>query len=346
MLTKDINELYKKFRSQEGRLPLFIIWELTYRCQNKCVHCYQMETCKTRKEVSTEIVISVLKELKSRGTMRITYSGGDPFVRNDFMNILEESRKLGFDISVFSSGQAISFDVAKSLKKLNISGVEVTFLGAEASTHNKLANSNYSFEKLISAIENLKRNKVNILAKYILMKPNYKELDGFISLCKTYKIAHKIDASIYEPWGTEGIVQKYMLNDQDMYDYFCKYNHIIPQKSPATMCNAGYINGAITPYGSVVPCNTYGDKVVFGNIIENKFYDIWFSKEAVQFRSKFPKNKIIYNICKECKDSQFCNLCFGFSYGLKREEYIHICQASALRRKAYERKINEDTASI
>ena len=94
MIEKNINELFGKIQNSKTNFPFFVTWELTYRCQNNCIHCYQMDVNNHCNEVNTDLVIDALNQLKSMGTMRVTFSGGDPFIRKDFIKILEESRHL------------------------------------------------------------------------------------------------------------------------------------------------------------------------------------------------------------------------------------------------------------
>src|ERR1041385_6775735 len=76
----------------DGYVPWQVHWDLTYACQLKCQHCYQMNLDWNRKgELSTGRVLETLDELVELGTQELTFSGGDPFVRKDFLGIVERA---------------------------------------------------------------------------------------------------------------------------------------------------------------------------------------------------------------------------------------------------------------
>src|SRR5436309_2299149 len=64
----------------DGYVPWQVHWDLTYACQLKCAHCYQMNLDWNRKgELSTDRILETLDELRGLGTQELTFSGGDPF---------------------------------------------------------------------------------------------------------------------------------------------------------------------------------------------------------------------------------------------------------------------------
>ena len=344
MIQGNINNLLGKLHSAGDRLPFFVTWELTYRCQNRCVHCYQMEMEKVNSEVCTSDVIQTLNELKNGGTLHVTFSGGDPFIRSDFMYILEESRRIGLDVSVFTSGQQIDEEKASILSRINVSTVEVTFLGSDANMHNKLAGNKFSFERLTNTITVLNTYGVKIIAKYVLMKDNYNQLEEFINLCAKYHIAYKIDNTLYDPWNANGIIKHLQLSDEQIYDYICNFVDIRPRDKGPVMCNAGYLQAGITPTGDIVPCNVYGNKVVFGNIKSISFKEAWYGPQAIWFRENYKNGYIVKKECGVCECKEYCNLCHGFGYALEKGQYQHICKMSMIKKKIYEK--NENITSI
>lgn len=347
MITKDISNLYGRFNVACKAKPITVTWDLTYRCQNKCVHCYEMDVDKKRQaELSFDQIVDVLGQLKQMGALNIIYSGGDPFVRNDFMDILEETRRLGFGISIFSSGQAIDSKIAEKLKELKVMRVEVTFLGTNPKTHDALSSIVGSYSRLMRAIECLQNSDIKIKAKYMLLHSNVDEVEDFISLCKEKHMDYAVDSTLFEPWNKSGVVSQYLVSAEDMCKYYCQCGELLPHDPAITMCSAGYSSCAITPYGGVVPCNTYGNAIVFGNIKNQTFKDIWNGFAAEKFRKKYPQSKVVYDKCKNCNDSEFCNLCFGFTYQRREEEFDHVCRLAHIKHDIYEGKQNENSSGI
>jgi len=86
------------------RYPLWISWEITNKCNYKCIHCRMDELNDFNKELSTDEVISCINQLNEIGVYQINYSGGEPFLRNDFIDILEYTSKSNIKIGVTTNG--------------------------------------------------------------------------------------------------------------------------------------------------------------------------------------------------------------------------------------------------
>lgn len=347
MITKDITMLFEKFNNQNKSKILTVTWDITYRCQNRCVHCFEMDSLKNKsEEVTLNQIVEVLNQIKQHGVMNMIYSGGDPFAREDFMDILEETRRQALSITILSSGQAINFEMAKKLKSLKVMCVELTFLGCKAETHDALSSVGGSYIRLLRAVEYLQENGVNIKAKYMLLKQNVREVEDFITFCNQNNIQFVIDYTLYEPWNKSGIVNDYLVSKEDMSHFYCFAGSLAPHNPAISMCSAGFSTCAITPYGDVVPCNTYGSAVIFGNIRTKSFEEIIEGEEAARFRKQYPQSKSVYEKCEKCEDSKFCDLCFGFAYQVEEQGFNHICQLAKNKHAIYEEKQNENTSSF
>lgn len=93
-----IDQIYQK--AQSKKIPLAIQFDLTYRCHQSCLHCYLPETWRRGEgpgpELSTLQVQAILTQLAAAGTLFLSFSGGEIFLRPDLWTILEEARNLNF----------------------------------------------------------------------------------------------------------------------------------------------------------------------------------------------------------------------------------------------------------
>src|SRR4030042_1207561 len=89
------------------RIPLDVSLELTYRCNNRCVHCYcnlpSNNTKALEEELTTEEIKKILNELSSMGSLWLLITGGEPILRNDFAEIYLYAKKKGFLITLFTN---------------------------------------------------------------------------------------------------------------------------------------------------------------------------------------------------------------------------------------------------
>src|SRR6266568_6757188 len=79
-------------------IPLNVQWDLTYRCNERCVHCYLDHD--DHGEMTTAEIKGVLDQLEEAGVFFLTFSGGEVFMRRDFFDLLEHARRLLFNVKI------------------------------------------------------------------------------------------------------------------------------------------------------------------------------------------------------------------------------------------------------
>ena len=89
-------------RALTDGIPLSVHFDLTYRCNERCVHCYLDHD--DHGEMTTGEVKSVLDQLAAAGTLFLILSGGELLLRKDFFELLAYARGLGFDVKLKTNG--------------------------------------------------------------------------------------------------------------------------------------------------------------------------------------------------------------------------------------------------
>lgn len=109
-------------------IPLSVHWDLTWRCDHKCVHCYLTE--RRQPELSLDECVAVLDQLAEAGTLMLLISGGDPFLRPDAVDFLRAARARTFDVRINSHGNHIDAGIADALAEIGISRVALSVYSA------------------------------------------------------------------------------------------------------------------------------------------------------------------------------------------------------------------------
>ena len=91
--------------------------DITGKCNLRCIHCFASE--KYKDHLTTEDVLKIMAEVKSLGIERATISGGEPFLRDDLFEILEEAPK---DISILTNATILTDQHIDKLLKLDEKG--------------------------------------------------------------------------------------------------------------------------------------------------------------------------------------------------------------------------------
>src|ERR1700704_5188953 len=97
-------------RAATNGIPISVHFDLTYRCNERCVHCYLDHD--NHGELTTAECIAVMEDLARAGTLFLTFSGGEIFLRPDLYEILAAARRLHFDISLKTNALLVTAERA------------------------------------------------------------------------------------------------------------------------------------------------------------------------------------------------------------------------------------------
>ncbi|MCD6082427.1 radical SAM protein [candidate division WOR-3 bacterium] len=136
-------------------------WFITERCNLRCKHCCVSDTgdlyCKG--ELSFEDIKCALYNVKKWGVTHIHFLGGEPTLRDDFLEILSLCRKLGISTSFNTNGQLIDRVYAKYLVRSGVRTVTFSIEGPDAETNDYIRGAG-TFERTLKAIEYLKQARL------------------------------------------------------------------------------------------------------------------------------------------------------------------------------------------
>src|SRR5713226_7891868 len=90
-------------KAAQHRVPIEAMFELTYGCNLRCVHCYNPTHRALPQELTTAEVFSILDQLADMDVLILTFTGGELFVRPDVFDIFEQAKRLGFLLELISN---------------------------------------------------------------------------------------------------------------------------------------------------------------------------------------------------------------------------------------------------
>lgn len=134
--------------------PITIVWNFTNRCNLNCLHCHQDSSpTSSNPELSTSQAFKVIDNMSDAGVAILTFSGGEPLLRQDLYDAVERASDNGMLCTIASNGTLMSSEVANRLAKAGIRRVEIGLDGATAETHDFLRNKPGCFEAAIEGIK-------------------------------------------------------------------------------------------------------------------------------------------------------------------------------------------------
>jgi radical SAM protein with 4Fe4S-binding SPASM domain len=151
-------------------IPLDVSLELTHHCNFRCQHCY-IPDFHLADGLSTKRVFSLLEELADCGTMYLTLTGGELFLRRDWYEIARRARALGFSLRLFSNGALIDEQIADQIATLWAT-VEISLYAMDAQVFDTITARGGTFARTKEGIERVHRRGVPLVLKMPLMVQN------------------------------------------------------------------------------------------------------------------------------------------------------------------------------
>ncbi len=149
--------------------PQSVFWELTWRCNLRCVHCVVSAGERDGREPTTQELKGIAWQLARSGVQSVAFSGGEPLYRPDFFEIAEHVAALGMSAQIATNGQLVDAEAAARLRRLNISA-QITLNGASAGVHDAFTGVRGSWDKSVRAIRLLVQAGVPITVATVATK--------------------------------------------------------------------------------------------------------------------------------------------------------------------------------
>lgn len=180
MRESNINSLIAK--QTESLIPFSVGFEMTSKCNEDCSHCVRSRWMGN--ELTYDEIVNILEQLAAEGAMELTYTGGDPLVRPDFLPIMRKSHELGFALFLFTNATLITAEIARELARCRVQEVDISVYGVTPEVHDGITRLKGSLRRTMRGIEHLDRAGVPVNVKMVLMKQNFHELPALRALCQ------------------------------------------------------------------------------------------------------------------------------------------------------------------
>jgi MoaA/NifB/PqqE/SkfB family radical SAM enzyme len=330
-------KFYQKIHqlARKEKTPLKAMFELTYKCNFHCLHCYICEE-KNKKELSTQQVKRILDQLKAVGCFHVGFTGGEIFLRKDIFTILDYAKNNGFRISLLTNGSLIDREVAQKIASLgaSLNRVDVSVLGATRETFEKITGVKGSFAKVMRALKLLKQAKVPLQVKSTLLTCNKHEFLAIRRLARKLKAMFRFGFSVcaktdgdLKPLSLQASpeeifqIKKCLDGQPDVIDEQAieKFNPANTGKKYLFRCGAGRTEVSISPYGEMNFCLEIHYPAY--NILRGSFKEGWGKLRAIVENWK-PDKKYV---CWDCVLAGFCRFCPAKG-GIFRDGTFHCSQ--------------------
>jgi radical SAM protein with 4Fe4S-binding SPASM domain len=296
----------------------------TYRCNLRCSMCelYKRpaEYEKAGKsELSTGEMKRVIDDFAAIRTAGIGFTGGEPLLRQDMVELIAYAKSKGMITHMSSNGFAINETVAKNLMESGLDAIGFSLDGATRETHDGIRGINGSYDRVINAISIFNRlnktakKKIIIVVVTVISTLNLHEIKDIVYILKgigvdkisfipfhdigvlsdgTPKMGrHKIDRG--ELQRLDDVIDELISirKKESIIDssegYLRMFKYCFRNRPMPVPCYAGYATLAIDGYGDIYPCFPFAEIGLKGhvtNVRDVALKDYWKSKKMQSVR--------------------------------------------------------------
>ena len=265
-----------------------------WNCNQCCVHCYAAgQTHAEEQELTTAQWKEILDKLKKIGVTQVTFTGGEPTMREDLFELIDHAR--WFVSRLNTNGIKLTKEYCAKLFDNEIDSVQITFYSCDKDIHNKLVGADH-YDDTVAGIKNALEAGLNLSINTPLCTLNKdyvktleflkglgvtyvtcsglittgnaltdkseelqlspKEIEDVLAAASDYAYANGMEISFTSPgWIDEEFFKEHALSTPN--------------------CGACLSNMAITPGGNVVPCQSWLSSDALGNFLKEDWETIW-----------------------------------------------------------------------
>lgn len=329
--------------------PKWIAWEITRRCNLKCVHCRSSSELEAKEhpDFTLDEGKKILDDIASYASPVIVLSGGEPLLRKDVFEIARYGTGLGFRMCLATNGTLVTEEVCRQLKDAGIRMVSLSLDGAKAETHDDFRNQKGAFAGTMKAIELFNKHEIPFLVNSSFTVRNQKEIPEIYKLVKSLGATAWYMFMIVPTGRGEDIMEE--LIPEKLYDEILEWHYqvekeenellmrptcaphyyrIVRQKAKqegdtfkrrnlkfstggSKGCLAGQLICLIDVDGEILPCSYFPKSA--GNVKTTPFREIWENSDLFLQLRDFKSYK---GNCGQCEYVGVCGGCRARSYAM------------------------------
>ena len=280
---------------------MIVSWNTTNACNMYCDHCYRDAGCKAEEELSTAEAKTLLEQIARAGFKIMIFSGGEPLMRPDIVELVAYAASLGLRPVFGTNGTLITLEMAQKLKAAGAMGMGISLDSMDREKHNAFRKFPGAWEGAVQGMRNCRAAGLPFQIHTTVMERNNHELEAltdfavaegavahhFFFLVPTGR-AKTIEAESLRAEAYEDTLTRIMKKQQEV-DIELKptcapqFLRIAAQMGMKTRfrrgCLAGMAYCIISPRGKVQPCAYLNMEL--GDVRQTPFDEIWKNSEVL-----------------------------------------------------------------
>ncbi len=269
--------------------PVNLTWEITHRCNLKCVHCLSGSSDESPGELDFEECRAIVDQLAALKVFEINFGGGEPILKNYFLPLLRYIHEKGIVTCISTNGTVLTDEAVACFAGNPLVNVQVSLDGATPEVNDRIRGQG-TFHRIIKGIELLTGKNIPLSINTVVTSLNFMQLSQLKELAISY--GARLRVSRFRPSGRARDtwemlklnsaqlreLSEWLGNDPTILtgDSFFSISQDGRRQLGLDMCGACKMTCCIDPCGYVYPCAFMQEREFCGgNLRETAFKDIW-----------------------------------------------------------------------
>ena len=329
--------------------PKWIAWEITRRCNLRCVHCRSCSEAEVdgHPDFDSSEAYRVLEDIASYAKPVIVLSGGEPLLRNDVFDIAKHGTGLGLRMCLATNGMLVTDEVCVNIKDSGIRIVSLSLDGSTEAVHDDFRSVKGAFAGITNATGLFKKHGIEFIINSSFTKRNQEEIPAVYRLAKELGATawymfmivptgrgEEIMSELISKEQYEEILEWHYRMEMDEKNMLVRptcaphYYRVVLQRAKdekskfekrtlkfstggAKGCIAGQLICLLDVDGNVLPCSYFPKPA--GNVRETSFKDIWENSGLFRDLRDFKSYK---GKCGACEYINVCGGCRARAYSV------------------------------
>jgi PqqA peptide cyclase len=284
--------------------PLWLLAELTYRCPLHCVFCYNPRTyASVPQELSTAQWVDVMQQGRALGAAQLGFSGGEPLMRDDLEELVQEAHRLGYYTNLITSGVGLNATRAQRLKEAGLDHIQLSFQDSTRELNDFLSHTR-TFELKQRVARLIKAHDWPMVMNCVLHRHNLPHVRKIMDMAVALE-AEYLELANTQYYGWAWLNRDHLMPTREALQHAeaevqafraeqeaqpggptCRVLFVVPdyfeQRPKACMNGWGSVFLSIAPDGLAMPCHNARDLpgLSLPNVTTSSLADIWRRSQA------------------------------------------------------------------
>jgi pyrroloquinoline quinone biosynthesis protein E len=303
--------------------PLWLLAELTYKCPLQCPYCSNpLDFSDFGGELTTQQWLDVFQQGRDLGAVQLGFSGGEPLVRQDLIQLIGGAHEMGYYTNLITSGVGLNEHKMAEFQQAGLDHIQVSFQASDESVNSMLSGSKKAFEQKLKMAKEVNAQGYPMVLNFVTHRHNIDRIDRIIELCVELDADYvELATCQYYGWAYENVEQLLPTRAQleraerITNEYRAKLAaegnpikliFVTPdyyeERPKGCMNGWGQVFLTVTPDGKALPCHSARMlPIEFPNVTEMSLQEIWDTSPGF---NHFRGNTWMKEPCRSCDEKE------------------------------------------